>query len=166
MGVTAKIRAVGAALGVDDKAALLAAQVEQQLRDVDAVVAAKQGPKKRVIFVLSTQGGRIMASGTGTSADAMIVMAGAENAMDSFEGYKPVTAEAVAGARPDIILMMDRSGDHSSSNSDLFAMPAFRTTPAAETEAVVRMNGALLLGFGPRTAMALQTLNTAFNPAH
>ncbi|WP_415918952.1 heme/hemin ABC transporter substrate-binding protein [Tateyamaria sp. SN6-1] len=161
-GITDKIRAVGAALGVDEKAAALARQVEQDLRAVEAAVAADTDAKKRVIFVLSTQDGRIMASGTGTSADAMITMAGGQNVLDSFEGYKPVTSEAVATARPDIILMMDRNGDHSSSNAELFSMPAFRTTPAAETASVVRMNGALLLGFGPRTAQAIQQLNTAF----
>ncbi|MEO0401732.1 MAG: hemin ABC transporter substrate-binding protein, partial [Pseudomonadota bacterium] len=138
-GIVDKIRSVGAALGTPEKAHQLAAEIETELRMVAAEVASETRPRKRVMFVLSTQDGRIMASGVGTSADAMIAMAGGDNALASFDGYKPVTPEAIAGARPDVILMMDRMGDHATSNADLFAMPAFRTTPAAQHNAVIRM---------------------------
>lgn len=159
-GIVTKIEVVGDALGVPEKAAALAAQVRADLDAVAREIAAMGQPAKRVLFILSTQGGRIMASGTGTSADAMIALAGGENAMDDFDGYKPVTAEAIAGAAPDVILMMDRRGGHSSSDQELFAMPALSTTPAAASGSVVRMNGLLLLGFGPRTAQAVRDLNT------
>ncbi|MGC3938289.1 heme/hemin ABC transporter substrate-binding protein [Roseobacter sp. EG26] len=164
-GVASKINAVGKALNVPDKAALLAASVRQEMLQVAEDVAASDAPKPRVLFILSTQGGRILASGTDTSADAIIGLAGAKNAISTFEGYKPVTAEAVAAARPDVILMMDRGGDHSTSDADLFAMPALSTTPAAKTRSVVRMNGLLMLGFGPRTAQAVRALHTALHPA-
>ena len=101
-----------------------------------------------------------MASGVGTAADGIIRMAGGENAIDSFEGYKPLTDEAISVAAPDVILMMDR-GDHSASAETLFALPSMATTPAAETRALVKMNGLLLLGFGPRTAEAVSRLSKA-----
>jgi len=40
-------------------------------------------------------------------------------------------------------------------------MPAIRLTPAAQTRSVVRMDGLLMLGFGPRTAEAVRILNEA-----
>lgn len=164
-GVGAKIRAVGAALGVEDKAEALAVDVMSQLGTVAAEVVATEGAPKRVMFVLSTQGGRIMAGGQGTSADAIIAMAGGENVMQSFKGYKAVTNEAVAVAAPDVILMMDRGGDHSGANAELWSMPALSETPAAAVNAVVRMDGLLLLGFGPRVADAVSRLHHALYEA-
>lgn len=160
-GVVAKILAVGNALGVPEKAAVLAKQTKADIEAVEAAVASQIEAPKTVLFVLSTQGGRITASGRGTAAHSIIQMAGGQNAINSFEGYKQVTAEAIAAAAPDVILMMDRDGDHSSTLDDLFAMPSLIATPAARNGALVRMNGLLLLGFGPRTPEAVKMLNSA-----
>ncbi|WP_299408736.1 hemin ABC transporter substrate-binding protein [uncultured Roseobacter sp.] len=163
--IAQKIEAVGAALGVPGKAATLATEVSAELQATAADIAASDQPRPRVLFLLSTQGGRLMASGTDTAADAIIRLAGGDNAISTFEGYKSVTAEAIATAAPDVILMMDRAGDHASSDAELFEMPALRTTPAAQEKAVVRMDGLLLLGFGPRTAQAVRTLHSALDAA-
>lgn len=163
--IAQKIEAVGAALGVPGKAATLATEVSTELQATAADIAASDQPRPRVLFLLSTQGGRLMASGTDTAADAIIRLAGGDNAISTFEGYKSVTAEAIATAAPDVILMMDRAGDHASSDAELFEMPALRTTPAAQDKAVVRMDGLLLLGFGPRTAQAVRTLHSALDAA-
>ncbi|MCE8006146.1 ABC transporter substrate-binding protein [Aestuariivita sp.] len=157
--VVAKIRAVGEALDVATKANALADRIDADLRAAEAKSAAVTDAPKRVLFILSTQGGRILASGTGTAADGIIRMAGGQNAMTQFEGYKPVTAEAIAAAAPDVVLMMDRDGNHSVEDDVLFSMPAMQTTPAAANDAIIRMNGLLLLGFGPRTAEAVTQLN-------
>ncbi|MEL6736193.1 MAG: ABC transporter substrate-binding protein [Pseudomonadota bacterium] len=165
-GIAEKISAVGVALGVPDKASALATKVRNELKEAEARSAAHLGAKKRVLFVLSTRGGRILASGTNTAANGIITMAGAENAITEFEGYKPVSDEAIGAAAPDVILMMDRGGDHSAANAELFAMPALRGTPAAQSESVLRMNGLYLLGFGPRTAQAIVDLNTLLYAEH
>lgn len=162
-GVAEKIRAVGAAIGAEDKAETLASDVQAR---IDAArQAAGAGTKPRALFVLSTQGGRIMASGTGTQAAGMLALAGAENAVTEFEGYKPLTDEAVIAAAPDVIVMMDRGGDHGATAEALFAMPAVATTPAAARKALVRMDGLYLLGFGPRTGAAVEDLSRAMQAA-
>ena len=162
--IAQKITAVGAALDVAEQADKL---VRQTRTDLTAALAhaTRNGDKKRVMFILSTQGGRVLASGTGTGADGIIRMAGGVNAVAAFEGYKPLSDEAAGAAAPDVILMMDRSGDHASSDEELFALPALSVTPAAETRAVVRMDGLFLLGFGPRTADAVTALNRALYPS-
>lgn len=159
-GILEKIRVVGTALGVEDKAAKLAAEVKA---DIDAAIAATAGiaERKRVLFVLSMQGGKALASGTGTAADGIIRMAGGINAVGEFPGYKPLTDEAIVTARPDLILMMDRGGDHSAANADMKAHPSLSQTPAVQNGAIVRMDGAYLLGFGPRTAAAARDLARA-----
>ncbi|OAP43301.1 hemin ABC transporter substrate-binding protein [Sinorhizobium glycinis] len=161
-GILAKIRAVGAFLGVPDKAEALAKSVEQELDTALADSAARPtSDRKRVLFILSTQGGKIMASGTGTAASGIIDLAGAINATGNFPGYKPLTDEAIVEAKPDVILMMDRGGSHAISSDELFALPALSLTPAAKDKALIRMDGLHLLGFGPRTASAIRQLNTA-----
>ena len=44
---------------------------------------------------------------------------------------------------------------------ELFALPAVRLTPAGRNRALIRMPGAYLLGFGPRTADAVMDLSAA-----
>ncbi|MDF1872296.1 ABC transporter substrate-binding protein [Vannielia sp.] len=160
-GIMRKIEIIGDALGVPDKADALAAQVETALSTALDDAERPESDKKRVLFVLSTQGGRINASGTGTTADALIRMAGGVNAVTDYEGYKQITDEAVGLAAPDVILMMDRGGDHGAADDELFEIPAIKLTLAAQTRSVVRMDGLLMLGFGPRSAEAVRTLNEA-----
>ena len=161
-GILSKIRAVGDFLGVPEKASVLSEKVKA---DLDAAVtdAAKrpESERKRVIFILSTQGGKIMASGTGTAADGIIALSGAINATGTFPGYKPLTDEAIIEAKPDVVLMMTRSGGHAASDDELFAHPALSLTPAARSRTVVRMDGLHMLGFGPRTASTVRELNAA-----
>ncbi|WP_261391152.1 hemin ABC transporter substrate-binding protein [Roseovarius atlanticus] len=160
-GILRKISVVGDALDVPDRAEALAAKVKAEMQAAISDAARPEGDKKRVLFVLSTQGGKINASGTGTAADAIIRMAGGLNAISAFEGYKQITDEAVGQAAPDVIVMMSRTGDHAITDDALFDMPAIRLTPAARERAVVRMDGLLMLGFGPRTAEGIRHLNAA-----
>ncbi|MEM6373922.1 MAG: ABC transporter substrate-binding protein [Pseudomonadota bacterium] len=161
-GIVQKILTVGEALDVEAASIALASDVRMKLQQAEEAADALAGnAPKRVLFILSTQDGRIMASGTNTAASGIIEMAGGVNAVTAFEGYKPMSDEAVIAAAPDVILMMDRSGDHFVADEDLFALPAIATTPAAQTQSVVRMNGLYLLGFGPRTADAVLDLTAA-----
>jgi iron complex transport system substrate-binding protein len=161
-GILAKIDKVGALLGVEDKAAELHQKVAS---DLDAAItdAARhpQGERKRVLFILSLQGGKVMASGTGTAADGIIKLAGSINAVGTFPGYKPLTDEAIIEAKPDVILMMNRGDGAGTTNDDLTKQPALALTPAVQNKAIIRMDGLHLLGFGPRTASAVRELTTA-----
>jgi len=154
-----KIESVAKALGVEEKGKELADNTLLAIKA--AALGARREDRKRVMFVLSTRGGRILASGKNTAADGIISLAGGTNAIGGFEGYKLLTDEAVIEAAPDVILMMDRGGDHSMADNDLFAMPSIAGTPASETRSVLRMNGLFLLGFGPRTGEAITALNRA-----
>ncbi|MBX3529698.1 MAG: ABC transporter substrate-binding protein [Rhizobiaceae bacterium] len=164
-GIVAKIETVGRALGVDAKAAELAAKVDADIAAASAAAAAHE-TKKRVLFVLSMQGGRLLASGSGTAADGIVALAGAVNAVEGFSGYKQLSDEAVYAAAPDVVLMMDRGGDHGATAAELFAHPALAGTPAGEAKALIRMDGAYLLGFGPRTADAVRDLAASLYGGH
>ncbi|MDE4098238.1 heme/hemin ABC transporter substrate-binding protein [Phaeobacter gallaeciensis] len=166
-GVIRKIETVAAALGAEEKAATLIADIKPRLVAAQAHAKVQAGDSPvRVLFILSTQGGRIMAGGRGTAADGIIRMAGGINAVDSFEGYKPMTDEAVSATAPDVILAMDRGGDHGVALEQLASLPALIPTPAAQNGRLVRMDGLSLLGFGPRTADTIETLSRAFYEGH
>ena len=161
-GIVDKVRVVGKALGADAKAEALAAEIDKQLSDAEALTKdIPQNERKRVLFILSMQGGKILASGSSTAADGIIALAGGINAVEGFSGYKQLTDEAAITARPDIILMMDREGQLAIGDTDLYAHPAIASTPAGQAKKVIRMDGAYLLGFGPRTAGAIKDLAVA-----
>jgi iron complex transport system substrate-binding protein len=162
-GIAQKIRTVGSAIGESAKADDLAGRIALQLQQ-RAAQARERQHKKRVLFIISMQGGKVMASGSNTAAAAMIELAGGQNVVTAYSGYKQMTDEAVIDAAPDVILMMDRRGNHDFDAETLFGHPAIATTPAAKSHNVVRMDGLYLLGFGPRTADAIADLAKRLYP--
>lgn len=155
-----KIDVVGDFLGVPEKAKALEEKVAAEL-DAAITDAARrpESERKRVLFILSFQNGRIMAAGRHTAADGIIGLAGAINATEgTFDGYKPLTDEAVINAKPDVVMVMTRPGA-GSTDEEVLAHPAIAVTPAGQNKAVLRMNSLHLLGFGPRTASAIRDLN-------
>ncbi|WP_287308141.1 hemin ABC transporter substrate-binding protein [Mesorhizobium sp.] len=155
-GILEKIRIVGKALGADAKADALAAEIDAELKAAEKQPSAIKD-RKRVLFVLSMRGGKILASGSNTAADGIIRLSGGVNAIDGYSGYKQLSDEAVITARPDVILMMNNAGP-GVSDEELFANPSIRSTPAGAARKVVRMDGGYLLGFGPRTADVIRDL--------
>jgi iron complex transport system substrate-binding protein len=154
-----KVMTVAAVLGVPEKGSALAAQVDAEIAAAMAEIDTAHRPK--VLFVLSTAGGRVMAGGENTSADAIITLAGGQNAAVGFEGFKPITDEAIVTSGAEVILMMDRGGDHDASLADLKAHPSLGQTPAVQKGALVRIDGMLLLGFSVRTGQAISDLAAA-----
>lgn len=161
-GVVEKIQTVGAVLGTDVAAEGLAAQTIRQINQAELAASSAAGSNpKRVLFVLSVQDNRITVGGVDTQADSIIRLAGGVNAAAKVSGYKPMTPEALVSAAPDVILMMDRRGDNNTEDAALFSLPAVKLTPAGQNKMLIRMQGAYLLGFGPRTASAISDLSAA-----
>ncbi|MDR7032808.1 hemin ABC transporter substrate-binding protein [Mesorhizobium sp. BE184] len=158
-GILDRIRIVGKALGVDAKADALVAQTDARLKAVESRVASVK-QRKRILFILSAQGGKILASGSDTAASGIISLAGGVNAVEGYTGYKQLSDEAIVTAAPDVILMMRRGGPETS-EAEVLGNPAIAQTPAGKAKAVIRMDGSYLLGFGPRTASAIHDLALA-----
>lgn len=159
-GIDESIAVVSRALGAERKGeelrAKLAANMARLASATDAI-----GEKKRVLFILSMQGGRILASGRGTAAEGILKLAGAANAITGYDGYKQLSDEALITANPDVVLMMERGGEFAVDDDTLFSHPGLKTTQAAKDRAVIRMDGLYLLGFGPRAADAALDLAKA-----
>ena len=104
-----------------------------------------------------------MVAGSDTAADAMIALAGGINVFSAANGYKTVSAEAATELAPDVVVMMTGAGPNHAT-VDPFAIPALKATPAGQAGALVRMDAAYLLGFGPRTADAARDLAARLYP--
>ena len=155
--VETKLSRVAQALGLPERGQRLIDQFRSEWqRTVVQVEQYKDRP--RVLFVLAHTGGSPLVAGRNTAADAMIQLARGENAGAGFEGYKPLTAEAAAMARPDVILITDEGVKELGGIPALWGNAALRLTPAGERRQVVSMNSLYLLGFGPRLPEAVRDL--------
>ncbi|MCW4114351.1 ABC transporter substrate-binding protein [Aurantimonas sp. MSK8Z-1] len=157
-----KIETVAKAVGKDAAGEALAQTVEAKLARLQAELA-KLPAHKRVLFVLSVVDGQARGAGTDTAADAMIRLAGGDNVLAGVKGYKALSAEAAATLAPDVIVMMTGAGPQH--DADPFAVPALKATPAGKAGALIRMDGAYLLGFGPRTADAARDFAAKLYPS-
>ena len=119
----------------------------------------KGGKKPRVVFILANSQTPSV-SGSGTGAHAMIQFCGATNALaDSYKGYRPMTAEAMAAAAPDIILTSTSAVEAQGGAEKFWARPELALTPAYKRRALVHMESLKMLGFGPRLAEAVRELH-------
>lgn len=162
-GVAAKIEAIGNVVGATEPARRLAAQTRARFDELATLRDALKD-KRRVLFVLSLQNGRVLVGGRNTQANAIIQLSGGVNVASEIEGYKPMTDEAIVAAAPDAVVMMRHASTHNAPADELFALPAFSRTPAAAKKALVRMDGLYLLGFGPRAPLAARDLMAAIYP--
>jgi iron complex transport system substrate-binding protein len=104
-----------------------------------------------VAVILGLDNGQPTVGGINTSANSILEMAGATNAFESFEGWKPVPAESMLEANPDIIIMPIRSVKMAGGLEKILSMQAIKLTNAAMNNRVIAIDGMALLGFGPRT---------------
>lgn len=161
-GVLTRVREVAAALQVPEAGERLAARLDAEMQAALAEIPGA-GPRPRVLFILANTGGRLMGAGSDNAADAMIALAGGQNALTGFSGYKALTDEAIAGAAPNVIVVMDRAAPQTD-DTPYLTHPALAQTPAGRAKRVVHMPGMFLLGFGPRTPEAIRALHAALYP--
>lgn len=150
-----RIRQIGEALGLASAADRLALEVERNA----AAVVPPPSPAPRVLFVMSAGGRAPMVAGTNTAADAAIRLAGGQNVVTDFDGYKQLTPEALVTLAPEVILTTSRTvaaNGNAKQAADL--LPGLEMTPAGKANRLVVMDDMYLLGFGPRVGEALGEL--------
>ena len=148
--VLAKVRSVGHWLDRDPAAARLASRLDGQYRHLAGKVGAMTR-HPRVLFLMSAGTAGTLAAGRDTAADAAIRLAGGRNVAVGFQGYKPLSAEALAALAPEVILLMsERAG--TSAGKAVLSLPGIADTPAARKHRLITVDGQALLGFGMRNA--------------
>ena len=162
-------RQVGAAVGLPDEAEKLAertqAEIDEAVAEIAEVAPAEEGDKLRVVFLyLRGQSGVYYLFGEGSGSDSLIEALGAVDVASEVgvTGMKPMTAEALVAASPDVVLCMTK-GLESVGGVDgvLENVPAFAQTPAGTNERVVDMSDSQILSFGSTTQQVLRSLASA-----
>lgn len=152
-GLTSRINTLSALLDAPEAGAELVAGLNASLGAVQA------DAPPRVMFIYARGGGTLNVSGTGTAAAEMISLSGAVNAVDAYEGYKPLTAEGALLAAPDVLLLTEGGLEALGGREGLLSQPGISMTPAGQQEKIVTMEDLYLLGFGPRTGEAARELS-------
>lgn len=157
--VQRKVQAVGRASAREGAARALQARLDAEWDEVGKRVATAGRAKPRVLFILSHSASP-QVSGEKTAAHAVIGFAGGVNCLSGFEGYRPMTAEAMASAAPDVILTSTQSIEAHGGVDKFWSRPELALTPAYKRRALVTMDALLLLGFGPRLPQAVREIHT------
>ncbi len=151
VGVREKIQKLGQLLQREVEAMAVIASFDEEVEALK--VWRKNYPIQiRTLFVMTSSGNGITAGGKNTSADAAMALAGGVNVVD-FNGYKTVSNESVLLARPEAVVAMHHTLMQAGGEEALAQLPAISMTPAGQNGNVYQVDGAALLGFGPRAAV-------------
>ena len=155
-----KIRQVAKVIGRVDAGEECVETLRRALKRSGERIEA-QGKKPRVLFVYATGSGAMMVSGQDTAASNMIALAGGTNVVTAYTGYRPLTAEAMIAAAPDVIVLPTRALAMRGGVAGVLSAPGVALTPAGHSKTIVGIDDVLVLGFGPRLPQAIDTLREA-----
>jgi iron complex transport system substrate-binding protein len=162
-----KIRAVGAALGVPDRAEDLAARVDDEVAAAQALAGEATSEPRVAALYLRGEGTQLL-FGPGSG---MSVMLGASGVVDvgaelGVDDAAPVDIEALLAAAPDVLIVTDTGLESVGGVEGLLAMHdgALARTPAGEQRRILAYDDQYLLGFGPRAGAALAELIHDLHP--
>lgn len=155
-GTKSLIRRVGDSLMRTKQADSIIKQFDTELANVTTKVDTTKRPK--VLFIYARGAGTMMVGGSGTQVEQVIKLAGGQNAVTDFAEYKPLTAESLVKANPDVILLFDDGLESLGGEKGLLAVQGVSQTNAAKNRKIVTMPGDLLTSFGPRLGQAITEL--------
>jgi iron complex transport system substrate-binding protein len=164
-GVIKKVEAVAGALDRKAEGEALSAKLAAEFAVLRSSLSAVKD-KPRVLFLFSVGEGAPTVGGRKTSADAIIALAGGQNAIDSFEEFKPASSEGIIAAAPDVLLVTELTLEKLGGVEGLLQRADIAQTPAGKAKRIVAMESLLLLGFGPRTPQAIRDLAAALHPGY
>lgn len=154
-GAKQLIRDVANTCRVPGKGESLIRRMETDLAKVKQVSG-----QPRVLFIYARGAGTMFVAGSATPVETMIELVGGQNAATGFTDFKPLTAEALVVANPDVILLFDSGLESLSGPGGLLGIPGIAQTNAGKNKRFITMEGHLLTGFTPRLGKALAELVT------
>lgn len=163
-GILRDAQTLGAALGRQDEASDIIAQLKADRAAVKASVADRASAP-RALLALSPS--LEFAAGSGSYADSLLRLAGAENVAADAPGQWPqLSREFIAGATPNVILVSHPldGGPEVARAETLAALqgdPVWRELPAVRAGRVAVIDSQLLNVPGPRVGEALKALQAA-----
>lgn len=154
---------IAEALGVAERGGALSALIVDGTNAAIASVSAMTAPRTVFLYLRGT-GSIYYLFGKESGADSLITAIGATDVASElgWAGMKPVTAEALVAAAPEVILVMtDGLASVGGVDGLLAAIPAVAQTPAGQARRIIDMADSEILGFGPRTPAVISALAAA-----
>ena len=150
-----RLRTIGKAVSRQERATALISALEKDIEALKSKLTARRDqPKLKVLFLYLRGPQTAFVLGKDSGPGAMLELVGAANAAGKITGTKPMTAEAVIAAQPEVYVLFE-SGLKSIGGIDgLLKVPGLAQTPAGRNKRVVAMDGLYLSGFGPRCGKA------------
>ncbi len=154
-GAKRKIRVIAQAVGRAERGEEVVRALERDLLALKAF-QAQQTPKgkKRALFLYLRGPQTTFVCGEGSNPVGILELAGLENAAKGIRECQPMTAESVAAARPEVIVVFKRGLESVGGLEGLLKLPGVAQTPAGEKRRVVAMDDLYLGSFGPRAGRA------------
>lgn len=118
-----------------------------------------------VMFIYARGAGAVSVCGNDMPVAKMITMAGGANAGSDFQGFKPLTAEAVVKSNPEAILLFQSGLQSLDGAEGMLKVPGIAQTKAGKNKNFIVMDGELLSGFGPRVVEAIKELGGKIHAA-
>jgi len=156
-GAFERVEQLGKVLNREAEASQIIENMKEDLTRAEKM-RKKIDEKPKVLFIYARGPNNLMVAGNKTSAKTVIELAGGVNAFTEFDGYKPLTAEAVVNANPDVILMMDSGIQSVGGEEGVLKSPGVELTNAAKNSRIYSMEGTYLIGFSPRLGSAVLDL--------
>jgi len=162
--VKSKVRTIAKALSLDARGDEINKSIDAEMQTVENLLEKKQTTPKVMFVGRGPNMPNATMSGTGTTIDEMIKLAGGTNPMNDFTGFREMTDEAVVAAQPEIILMTERSFERSGGAEGVLKFPGVALTPAGKNRHLVAVSDMYFQGFGPGVGRAVRELVYKFHP--
>lgn len=154
-GALARVRWTAALMDVGVVGEALSARVSAEL-----AAAPRATGRPSVAFLYARGAGTLLVGGRGAGVDVVVNEAGGVLVGD-WEGFRPVTAEALAGLSPDVFLLTTRGLESLGGVQGVLSVPGVSLTPAGRAGRVVAVDDLLLLTLGPRLGTGVDAVAKA-----
>ena len=154
---------IGIVTGTERRAEEVAREIKTRLKKLSDKVNTTE--KVRVLWVVQRDPLRV--AGRETFVNAMIEMAGGENAIGpTIYPYPPIGAEQVIAGKPDVIIepAMDQGDTSAQKDSALKYWSRFRNVPAVANGRVIVIPGDTVSRLGPRLYEGTETIARCLKP--
>lgn len=165
-GATRKIRGVAQALGIPDKGEEIVTQLESEIDEVKSIAGQAQ-ELPTAVFLYMRGLDALFLIGEDHLSHELFETSGAVSggAASGITGpFIPLTAESLAAADPDCIVVLARGLESVGGREGLLQIPGVGQTTAAQEGCILDFDDQYFGGGGPRMGQVLMDLLTAFHP--
>jgi iron complex transport system substrate-binding protein len=158
-GVITTVRNIGRAVGREQAAEKIAAQMASRIREVERRVAGLARP--RVFYQIGVE--PIVSAGRGTFPNILIETAGGKNVAAGMAAYPQLNVEQVLVARPEIIIVTSMTREYDFERVKAF-WGRWPDLPAVARARIYVVDSDLMDRPSPRIVEGLETLAALFHP--